>query len=160
MPRYSEDMRGESRSRYGAGGGHSRSRRYEEDDDDRQRGQMARSERAERARRDSEGYSEDTGRGGWFGDPEGHSQASRRGWESPRHRPSGWFGDPEGHSEASREGWENPRHRPSGWFGDPEGHSRASRRGWGEDDGGHSSRGRYEEDEDEPRYSRSRGRYD
>ncbi|WP_158279452.1 hypothetical protein [Falsochrobactrum shanghaiense] len=26
----------------------------------------------------------DRGRGGWFGDPEGHSEASRRGWEERR----------------------------------------------------------------------------
>jgi hypothetical protein len=46
------------------------------------------------------------GRGGWFADPEGHSEASRRGWERGDHGPSGWFGDPEGHAEASRRGWE------------------------------------------------------
>ena len=47
------------------------------------------------------------GHGGWFGDPEGHSEASRRGWENSDHAPSGWFGDPEGHSEASRRGWQH-----------------------------------------------------
>jgi hypothetical protein len=44
--------------------------------------------------------------GGWFGDPEGHSEASRRGWDDPDHGRSGWYGDPEGHSEASRRGWD------------------------------------------------------
>lgn len=100
---------------------------------------------------DPEGHSESAQRGwersdhgpsGWFGDAAGHSQASRRGWEKEEHGPSGWFGDPEGHSEASRRGWERGDHGPSGWYGDPEGHSEASRRGWGEDQrgGGSSSR--------------------
>lgn len=47
--------------------------------------------------------------GGWFGDPEGHSEASRRGWRQSDHEGSGWYGDPEGHSQASRRGWENRR---------------------------------------------------
>ncbi|MFD1807288.1 hypothetical protein ACFSHQ_01825 [Gemmobacter lanyuensis] len=155
------------------------------DDDDR---------RSSRGRGDD--YSRDHGQGGWFGDYEGHSEASRRGWEHRReddrgsggrsssryddddrrssrgrgddysrdHGQGGWFGDPEGHSEASRRGWENRRdddrgsgsrsssryedddrrssrgrgrdddygrdHGQGGWFGDSEGHSEASRRGW------------------------------
>ena len=116
---------------------------------------------------DSEGHSEASRRGwdnprhserGWYGDPEGHSEASRRGWDNPRHAESGWYGDPERHSEASRRGWDNPRHGESGWYGDPEGHSEASRRGW--DERGRSPR--YEERS--RRYdeipSRSRSRYD
>jgi hypothetical protein len=116
---------------------------------------------------DSEGHSEASRRGwdnprhgesGWYGDSEGHSGASRRGWDNPRHGESGWYGDSEGHSEASRRGWDNPRHGESGWYGDPEGHSEASRRGW--DERGRSPR--YEERS--RRYdemtSRSRSRYD
>lgn len=68
--------------------------------------------------------------GGWFGDPEGHSRASRMGWQNPDHGESGWYGDSRGHSEASRRGWQNSDHGDSGWYGDPEGHSEASRRGW------------------------------
>jgi hypothetical protein len=49
------------------GGSRSRSR-YEEDDDDR------------RGSRGGRGGGRGEGHGGWFGDPEGHSQASRRGW--------------------------------------------------------------------------------
>ena len=157
---------------------------------------------------------EGRGQGGWFGDPEGHSEASRRGWEergssrsesrSSRYRDDdddrgrsrssrdddrsqgGWFGDPEGHSEAARRGWEErsssrsgngSRGRMSmrdddddrgrsrggrdddrgqgGWFGDPRGHSEAARRGW-EERGGSRTRGR---DDDEDRGSR-RGRDD
>ena len=52
------------------------------------------------------GASEDRGHGGWYGDPEAHSEASRRAWDNPRHGESGWYGDSEGHSEASRRGWE------------------------------------------------------
>jgi ferritin-like metal-binding protein YciE len=70
----------------------------------------------------------DRGQGGWFGDPEGHSEAAEKGWRRGR-EPGGWFGDPEGHSEASRRAWERGR-EPGGWFGDPEGHSEASRRAW------------------------------
>ena len=151
------------------GRGRSRSSRF--DDDDRMMG-------SSRGRGGQ-------GHGGWFGDPEGHSEAAERGWE---HRASsrggypsrsssrydedddrgsrsrgqghgGWFGDPEGHSEAAERGWE---HRMSsrggssrrssrydedddrgsrssrsgrgqghgGWYGDPRGHSEAAKRGW------------------------------
>jgi hypothetical protein len=117
---------------------------------------------------DSEGHSEASRRGwddprhgesGWYGDSEGHSMASRRGWDNPRHGESGWFGDSEGHSEASRRGWDNPRHGESGWYGDPEGHSEASRRGWEHGhEGNYRSRSRY--DDDDRRYeSRSSSRY-
>jgi hypothetical protein len=53
-------------------------------------------------------------------------------WERSGHRECGWFGDPEGHSEASRRGWRSGSHGEGGWYGDPEGHSKASRRGWDE----------------------------
>ncbi|MDD4615843.1 MAG: hypothetical protein PHW76_01825 [Alphaproteobacteria bacterium] len=85
--------------------GRTRHESIEEEREHRMRGQAARSERAARAPHDERGYAEDMGQGGWFGDPEGHSEASGRGWENPEHRPSGWFGDPEGHSRASRKGW-------------------------------------------------------
>lgn len=141
-------------------------RRYRDDDDDDRR------------------MSRGRGQSGWYGDPEGHSRASHRGWEhrddyrrgryddddDRRYSRSryddddgrgrghgGWFGDPRGHAEASRRGWDerdergygrrydddddrrysrsrydddDRGRRRGGWFGDPEGHSRASRRGW------------------------------
>jgi hypothetical protein len=68
------------------------------------------------------------GRGGWFGDPEGHSRAAERAWGEGR-RSGGWFGDSEAHSEASERAWREGR-RPGGWYGDPEGHSRAAERAW------------------------------
>jgi hypothetical protein len=52
------------------------------------------------------GSSEGRENSGWYGDSEGHSEASRRGWDSPRHGESGWSGDPERHSDASRRGRE------------------------------------------------------
>lgn len=124
---------------------------------------------------DDRGGSRGRGQGGWFGDPEGHSRASREGWDdrgpsrsrgydddqpgrysrSGGRGQGGWFGDSEGHSEASREGWRHSGHEGSGWYGDPEGHSQASREGWedrGRYSGRQSSRGR-DDDED----YRSRG---
>jgi hemerythrin superfamily protein len=103
------------------------------------------------------GYEEGRRPGGWFGDSERHSRASERAWEEGR-RPGGWFGDSEGHSRASERGCEEGR-RPGGWFGDPEGHARASERGWEErgSSRGYSSRSRDDDDEYE-RSSRGGGR--
>ena len=129
--------------------------RFTDDDDDR-RGYQSRS-RDDQGRffgDDDRGHDGSGGRGhgGWFGDSEGHSRASREGWDErgssqsrdyddDRGRGSsrggsggrghgGWFGDPEGHSQASREGWRHSDHEGSGWYGDPQGHSQASREGW------------------------------
>jgi hemerythrin superfamily protein len=145
--------------------GRSGGSRYEDDDDYRgsryssrgmQSGRSSSRYEDEDERRSSRGG---RGQGGWFGDPEGHAEASRRGWRTSEHEGSGWYGDPEGHSEASQRGWEgrgssrggrqsssryedddddrrSSRGRggrgqgQGGWFGDPEGHSEASRRGW------------------------------
>ncbi len=116
------------------GGGRGRSR-Y--DDDDRRR---------TRSRDDDDDDRRGRRTGGWFGDSEGHSEASRRGWQNSDHGDSGWYGDSRGHSEASRRGWQNSDHGDSGWYGDPEGHSEASRRGWrnrrDDDDDRRSSRRR------------------
>ncbi len=154
--------------------------RFTSDDDDRG-GRRYASERGGgggRGRYDDDRDGRGRGQGGWFGDSQGHSQASRRGWERSDHEGSGWYGDSRGHSEASRRGWERSDHEGSGWYGDPEGHSEASRRGWDErrsfsgrdrdDDrsrgggGGGSSgggRGRGRDDDDDRGY-RSRGRDD
>jgi hypothetical protein len=114
------------------GSGRSRSSRYD-DDDDRRRGRNSRYEDDDR--RSSRG-------GGWFGDPEGHSEASRRGWDNPDHGDSGWYGDSQGHSEASRRGWEErgSGSRSSRSSGDYErrGHSR----NYDDDDRRGSRRGR------------------
>jgi hypothetical protein len=120
-------------------------RRGEPHDDDDRRGYRGRSDydddrRMSRGRDydDDRRMSRGRGTGGWFGDQEGHSEASRRGWDNPDHGPSGWYGDSERHARASRRGWDSPDHGPSGWYGDSEGHSRAARRGWDNPDHGES----------------------
>jgi hypothetical protein len=107
------------------------------------------------------------GHGGWYGDPEGHSEASQRGWDERsgsrgryrdddddrrRHMPAR---DEEGRftsSRSSRYNDDDDDRRGSrghgGWYGDPEGHSEASQRGWDERGG---SRGRYRDDDDDRR---------
>ncbi len=116
-----------------------RLRSSREDDDDRSRGAWSRG-------------TLDHGQGGWFGDPEGHSEASRKGWEGrgmsrvSSHRMSRYDDDDEECGGSSRNihwrGRGNDEDRgvrssrsasnrgQSGWFGDSEGHSEASRRRW------------------------------
>jgi hypothetical protein len=158
--RYGHGSTGRERDEEGRfmseGGGRSRGR-YEDEDDRYGRRSMSRERDDEGRSGRRGGGSEGRGHGGWFGDSEGHSEASRRGWESGSHGESGWYGDPEGHSEASRRGWENPRHGESGWYGDPEGHSEASRRGW---EHGHEGNYRGRSSRDDEMRSRSRSRYD
>ncbi len=131
-------------SHRGRGGGGGRYGRME--DDDRGRGMQSRGGRSYQEDEDYRGRGgreggggRDQSQGGWFGDPQGHSQASRMGWDERRREgsdrgESGWFGDLEGHSDASRRGWDTRRREgtdhDSGWHGDPQGHSDASRRGW------------------------------
>jgi len=50
---------------------------------------------------------EDEHRGSWRGGGRSYEQRSREDKHDERHGQSGWFGDPEGHSEASRRGWEH-----------------------------------------------------
>ncbi len=132
--------------------------RHEDEDDDRGRYRQSSQRGYDEDERRSGSSSRDRGQGGWFGDQQGHSEASRRGWDNPEHGRSGWFGDREGHSEASRRGWESGSdHGRSGWYGDSEGHSQAARRGWEE---GHRSQRR--EDDDNGRSGRryEAGRYE
>lgn len=125
----------------------SRGRTYDEDD----RGRYSRS-------RDDDDRSSRQSHGGWFGDPEGHSRASERGWEGRRNDDDDRSGrysrsryeDDRGGSSRSR--YDDDRSGSSrgghgGWFGDPEGHARAAERGW---------EGRRDDDDDRSRYSRSR----
>jgi hypothetical protein len=66
----------------------------------------------------------------------------------------GWYGDPEGHAEASRRGWEE-RGGPRGRYRDDDDDRRSAR---SRDDEGRftSSRSRYADDDDDRRYARSR----
>ncbi|MGD9738800.1 MAG: DUF892 family protein [Bauldia sp.] len=110
------------------------------------------------------------GRGGWFGDSEGHSEAARRGWEDrddyrgrsydDDNRRSSYGrsrDDDDYRSFRSRDDDNRSGRRTGGWFGDSEGHSEAARRGWesrDDDDRRYSSRGR-----DDDYRSSSRSRY-
>ncbi|MBV8442151.1 MAG: hypothetical protein JO312_16590, partial [Hyphomicrobiales bacterium] len=70
--------------RFMSEGGRSRGR-YEDEDDRYSRRSMSRDRDDEGRFTRRGGYSEGRGHGGWFGDPEGHSEASRRGWRSGQH---------------------------------------------------------------------------
>lgn len=141
--------------------------RFTSDDDDRGGGRGRSGNDRDDDRYSSGGSrgGRDHGQGGWFGDPEGHSEASRRGWE---HREGGSrYGrdDDDRRSYSSSRGSSRYRdddddrrggrdHGQGGWFGDPEGHSEASRRGW-EHREGSSRHGR--DDDDRGYSSQSRG---
>ena len=154
--RFMSERRG-SRSRYDDDDNGSRDRSSRRDDDyESDRRYAGRS-------RNYDERDDDRRQGGWFGDSEGHAEASRRGWQRSDHGESGWFGDREGHSEASRRGWQRSDHGDSGWYGDSEGHLEAARRGWDE---GHRAQRRDDDDERQGRSSRrddeyrSRSRHD
>jgi hypothetical protein len=117
----------ESRSGGGYGGRRSMGRERDEDDGGRRYGRGSSGEYGSR----------------WSGQGRGREQR-------------GWFGDPEGHSEASRRGWERFEYGESGSYGDREGRSQASRRGWDE---GHRSQRRDEDDERYGRRGEGAGRY-
>ena len=98
------------------------------------------------------------GRGGWFGDSEGHSEAARRGWDDRDDDRGGRSGggrsrddDRSSRSSRGRDDDDGRGRGRGGWFGDSEGHSEAARRGWedrDDDRGGRSSRGRGRDDDD------------
>jgi len=137
----------------GSGNGARYSSRNRDDDDDRGRGH-----------------------GGWFGDPEGHSEASHRGWEdrgsssrssrgrdddddryrSSRRDEEGRFASRGGGRSDDRDDDDRGRGQGQGWHGDPEGHSEASRRGW--EDRGSSSRSSRGRDDDDYRGGGRSGR--
>jgi hypothetical protein len=78
--------------------------------------------------------------GGWSGDPAGHAEASRKGWDEREgerrtyrdedERRGSSRGGGRRYEQRSREDEHDERHGHSGWFGDREGHCEASRRGW------------------------------
>jgi hypothetical protein len=186
--RDSDDRERDSRGRFMSDddrGGRSRSSRRD-DDDDRRYSSRGRDDdrsysRASRYDDDDRGYSRDRGQGGWFGDPQGHAEAARRGWDNrrdddddygrSRSRSSSRY-DEDDRRYSSRSGRDRDDDRgysrdrgQGGWFGDAEGHSEAARLGWehrrddDDDDYGRGrsrSSGRY--NDDDRRYS-SRGHY-
>ncbi len=115
-------------------GGGSRSR-YREDD---RRGSMpARDDEgrftSSRSRYDDNGDDRRGGRGhgGWYGDPQGHSEASRRGWDERGGSQTRYRDDDDDRHFRSRYEDDDDRRGGrghGGWYGDPEGHSEAARR--------------------------------
>ena len=105
------------------GGGYSRGRDYEGRDNERDYENERRSSRSAH-------------HGGWFGDPEGHAAASRRGWDEREGERRSYRDEEEQRSggrryeQRSRADEHDERRGHSGWFGDSERHSEASRRGW------------------------------
>jgi hemerythrin superfamily protein len=96
--------------------------RFMSDDDDRRYSSRGRDD-------DDRGR----GRGGWFGDPEGHSEAARRGWDErddERSRSTRSRDDDRRYSSRSRDDDDRRDRGQGGWFGDSRGHSEAARRGW------------------------------
>jgi len=120
--RYSSRGRDDDERRYS-----SRSRSSERERDDRGRFMSDDDERRYYAARREEGH------GGWYGDPEGHSEASRRGWEE---RSGGYRSreddDRRSYRSRGRDDEDEDRRGHGGWFGDSRGHSEAARRGWQE----------------------------
>jgi hypothetical protein len=134
-------------TRHESYGGRSR----DEDEDDRRYRSRGRHDEDDRGRsmsvgRDEEGrftsrrgrddYDDDRsgrGQGGWFGDPEGHSEASRRGWEErSEYRGRSREDDDDGRRSYRSRGRDDDDDGRGGrgWSGDPRGHSEAARRGW------------------------------
>jgi hypothetical protein len=111
-------------------------------DDEYRGGRFARSPRGGDSDQDDRRSSRGGGPGGWFGDPAGHSEAARRGWEERDERGFRGRSSRDDDDRRSRGGH-------GGWFGDPQGHSEAARRGREErdDDRSWRSRGRYSEDD-------------
>jgi len=149
--------------------------RFTDDDDDRRGSSRGRGSYAERddggrfssggERRsfrdeddDRRSYGRGRGQGGWFGDRDGHSEASRRGWEERdggSSRSRGRDRDDEDDDRRTGRG-----RGQGGWFGDSEGHSEAARRGWDEREGSSRSGGRYRDDDDDRGRGDYRGRDD
>jgi hemerythrin superfamily protein len=148
---------------YGDPEGHSEASRRGWDEREGSRGRYHDDDRRRMPARDEEGrfmssrsrYDDDDdyrrggrGHGGWYGDPEGHSEALRRGWEERggsrgryrdddddrrRYMPAR---DDDGRFTSARSRYDDDddddRRRGrghGGWYGDPEGHSQAARRG-------------------------------
>jgi len=131
--------------------------RFVSDDEDDQGGRYARSERDDDRRRSRSRYEDDDdrrssrGERGWSGDPEGHAEAARRGWESRR---SDDDYDDRRYRSRDDDDYGRSRQGDRGWYGDSEGHAEAARRGW--DERASSRSRRRDDDDDDRRSSRSR----
>jgi hypothetical protein len=147
---------------YGDPEGHSEASRRGWDEREGSRGRYRDDDRRRMPARDDEGrfvgsrsrYDDDDddyrrrgrGHGGWYGDPEGHSEASLRGWEDrggsrsryrdddddrrymrPRDDDGRFVSSRSRYDDEDDDGRRGRGH--GGWYGDPEGHSEAARRG-------------------------------
>ena len=140
-------------------------------DDDRGRSRGGRDD--DRGGYRSRGGRDDNDGRGWYGDSQGHSEASRRGWETRGGGESRSFRDDDDDRGYRSRG--NDRERDEygrfmsedddrggrggrssgggggrgqgGWFGDSEGHSDAARKGWEDRDSGYRSRGGRDDDD-------------
>lgn len=129
--RYSRSRDDDDDRGYSRGGGQERSRdeygRFESDD--------RKSSRYGRSRQEDD----DRGNGrGWYGDPRGHSEASREGWRNRDDYQGARSGN---YSRSSTSRDDDDDRGGRGWFGDPQGHSDASREGWRDRDGDRGARG-------------------
>jgi hypothetical protein len=130
--------------------------RFISDDDDRDDRRSSARGGGRRSDDDDDRGGRGRGRGGWFGDSEGHAEAARRrrddddrGGSRSRSRDDDDDDDRGGRGRGR-----------GGWFGDSEGHAEAARRRRDDDDrGGSRSRDRGDDDDDR-RGSRSRSRDD
>jgi hypothetical protein len=106
---------------------------------------------------DERSSSSDRGRG-WYGDPQGHSEASERGWEgrSGASRRGGSYRGRDEDDDRSR-GGAGRGSGHGGWFGDPEGHSRAAEEGWEQRGSGEYRRSSSRDEDDGNGYRSSRG---
>jgi hemerythrin superfamily protein len=164
-----ENQGGEGRGWYGDSQGHSRASRgegWEERGSNRSGGRYDEESGGRGSSRAGGGRGQGEGEGrGWYGDSQGHSQASREGWEdrgsSRSSRGRDYDEDDRGSSRGGRGGSQGGRSEGGnqggegrGWFGDSEGHSQAAREGWEDRGSSGSSRGR-DDDEDDRGSSRS-----
>jgi hypothetical protein len=114
------------------------------DDDDRGRGRGSR-DRDDEGRYSSRGSSrDDDDRRGWHGDPEGHAEASRRGWDERRGGESRSFRQDDDDRRYSSRGYDRDRDE-RGRFAD-------------EDDRGYSSRGNDRDRDERGRFTDEDGR--
>jgi hemerythrin superfamily protein len=133
--------RGEGRGWFGDERGHSEAARRGWDE----RGESQRYSRGRDDDDDDRRYSRAEGRGsddegrGWHGDPRGHAEAARRGWDERSGSRSSRGRDFDDDNRRSSRESDRDEGDGRGWHGDPRGHAEAARRGW-EERGGGSSR--------------------
>ena len=100
---------------------------------------------------DDDGYGRQSGRGpyqdddgrGWYGEPERHARAARRGWDQREDYSGGGRQSRDYRNDDTRDYGDRDYRSGRGWYGEPDRHARASRQGW-EDREDRGGRGRSE----------------